>query len=255
MRWVFKHFPLRFHADAPLAHRAALAAGEQGKFWEMHDLIFAQSKRCATRRFDRACRPALGSTRSRFVDGLDDASRFAAIVKRDVAEGKRVGVDGTPTFFVNGQRLDRGPAVRGLQGRDRSRAGQSAARLPSPTRRRRVRCRIRCSSSAMSIGPADAAVTIRWFADFGSPLHRDAVALLKRVVAAHPRDVRIVFHHRPLEGRPQAWLSHEASLAAAEQGKFWELHDLLLNRPAQDRNVSPPTPRVSALIANGSKKA
>src|SRR5262245_14741752 len=36
VRWVFKHYPLRGHSDAPLAHEAALAAGEQGKFWEMH---------------------------------------------------------------------------------------------------------------------------------------------------------------------------------------------------------------------------
>ena len=41
VRWVFKNFPLDFHADSPLAHAAALAAGRQGKFWEMHDLIFA----------------------------------------------------------------------------------------------------------------------------------------------------------------------------------------------------------------------
>ncbi len=41
VRWVFKSFPLGFHADSPLAHAAALAAQRQGKFWEMHDLIFA----------------------------------------------------------------------------------------------------------------------------------------------------------------------------------------------------------------------
>jgi protein-disulfide isomerase len=44
VRFVFKNFPLDFHPDSPLAHMAALAAGEQGKFWEMHDLIFAHQK-------------------------------------------------------------------------------------------------------------------------------------------------------------------------------------------------------------------
>ena len=41
---VFKHFPLSFHKNALLAHRAAISAGEQGKFWEMHDLIFEHFK-------------------------------------------------------------------------------------------------------------------------------------------------------------------------------------------------------------------
>jgi len=41
VRFAFKHYPLPMHKESPLAHEAALAAGDQGKFWEMHDLLFA----------------------------------------------------------------------------------------------------------------------------------------------------------------------------------------------------------------------
>ena len=77
----------------------------------------------------------------------------------------------------------------------------------------------------------DAPLTIQWFADVGSPLHRDAVKLLRRVLEAHPGDVRIVFQHRPFDGRPEGRIAHEALMSAAEQGRFWELHDFLLARP------------------------
>jgi protein-disulfide isomerase len=103
VRWVFKHYPLDFHADAPLAHRAALAAQQQGKFWEMHDAIFAKQR--TMKRADLLQHAAsLGLDVKRFTADLD-SDRFAAIIDRDMKEGQKVGVDGTPTFFVNGQPL------------------------------------------------------------------------------------------------------------------------------------------------------
>mgnify|MGYP003445070058 CR=1 FL=1 len=87
----------------------------------------------------------------------------------------------------------------------------------------------------MARGPADAPVTIRWFADLTSPLHPQALAVLRQVVDAYPSDVRLVFRHAPLAARPEARLLHEAAVAGAEQGRFWELHDVLLQRPVADR--------------------
>ncbi len=103
LRWVFKHYPLDFHRDAPLAHRAALAAHEQGKFWEMHDAIFANQK--AMKREDLLKHAAaLGLDMARFTADLD-SDRFQPMLDRDMAEGTKVGVDGTPTFFINGMPL------------------------------------------------------------------------------------------------------------------------------------------------------
>jgi protein-disulfide isomerase len=89
----------------------------------------------------------------------------------------------------------------------------------------------------MSYGPADAPVTVEWFADLTSGLHQDAAALMKRVVNAHPLDVRTVFRHHPLDDRPDQWLIHEATVAAADQRRFWDMHHLLLRRPLLNREA------------------
>ena len=103
VRLVFKHFPLPIHPQAARAHEAAQAAAAQGRFWEMHDRIFA-----APERLDRAAlvahAEAIGLDPAAFEAALD-APETGAAVQRDVAEGRRVGVRGTPAFFVNGSLL------------------------------------------------------------------------------------------------------------------------------------------------------
>jgi protein-disulfide isomerase len=234
IRLAFKHFPLDFHPDAPLAHRAALSAGEQGKFWEMHDLLFANQR--ALRREDLLRHAAtLALDLPRFTRDLEDA-RFDRVVGRDLAEGTRFGVDGTPTTFVNGHRIVGAQPLQVFKAIiDRELGRTPTAAFVRPAAGTVVAADV--LDAAMSRGPVDAAVTIQWFADFGSPLHKDAVALLKRALAAHPNDLRLVFNHRPLEGRDSALFAHEISMAAAEQGKFWEVHDLLVARPLQEREL------------------
>jgi protein-disulfide isomerase len=100
VRWVFKHFPLENHAEAPLAHRAALAANEQGRFWEMHDAIFAKQR--TMKREDLLAHAAtLKLDIARFTADLD-SDKYSAVIARDMKEGASVGVEGTPTFFING---------------------------------------------------------------------------------------------------------------------------------------------------------
>jgi protein-disulfide isomerase len=104
VRWVFKHYPLRIHPGAPLAHEAALAAGEQGKFWEMHDLLFRNQNRL--NRHDLVAYAAeLNLDLTAFREALE-SRRLRHRVVRDLNEGRRhlqVGV--TPTFFINGKRV------------------------------------------------------------------------------------------------------------------------------------------------------
>ncbi len=101
MRLVFKHYPLvELHPAAPSGHRAALAAHEQGKFWEMHDRIFA-NQRGMTRQDLLGHAGALGLDMTKFMADLD-GPRLQAVLDRDLAEGRKVGVEGTPTFFING---------------------------------------------------------------------------------------------------------------------------------------------------------
>lgn len=103
VRWVFKHFPLRtVHPSAALAHEAAIAAQEQGKFWEMHELIFSDPTRTRSRDLI-AHAEHLGLDMALFKEALE-TRRFRPRVIRDLDEGRRLQVNATPTYFVNGIR-------------------------------------------------------------------------------------------------------------------------------------------------------
>lgn len=103
VRIAFKHFPLPFHARAPRAAAAAVAAQNQGKFWEMHDRLFAQGAALDDAALLEHAR-ALGLDEARFARDLEDPATQAR-VDADIAEGKKLGVQGTPTFFVSGERV------------------------------------------------------------------------------------------------------------------------------------------------------
>jgi protein-disulfide isomerase len=102
IRIVFKHNPLPMHANALPAANAAEAAGEQGKFWPMHDALFA-SPSLDRAALDQAARTA-GLDMKRFAASLD-ANRGAERIRRDQELVRGVGAGGTPTFFINGRKL------------------------------------------------------------------------------------------------------------------------------------------------------
>lgn len=98
LRIVFKHFPLAKHLHAKAAAAAAVCAGRQGKFWEMHDLLFAGQERIGEG--DLVSRAEeLNLDVHRFT-ACRDAPETAKVIEADLAEGKALGVSSTPTFFV-----------------------------------------------------------------------------------------------------------------------------------------------------------
>jgi len=101
VRLEFKHYPLPSHANARPAALAAEAARQQGMFWEMHDRLFADAARLDAAGLREHAR-ALGLDLARFEAAMA-GPEAAAAVDRDIAEGGRNGIPGTPTFFVNGQ--------------------------------------------------------------------------------------------------------------------------------------------------------
>jgi protein-disulfide isomerase len=103
VRLIFKDFPLDFHALARPAHEAARCAGESGKYWEYHDRLFEGQPAFARGDLIRYA-TELGLPENRFVPCLD-SGRFKALVEADIQEGRQAGIRGTPTFFINGQRL------------------------------------------------------------------------------------------------------------------------------------------------------
>jgi protein-disulfide isomerase len=105
VKYVVRNFPLaNIHKRATKAAAAAECAFEQDRFWEYHDLLFENQKKLAVADLKKHARTA-GLDGAEFDDCLD-SGRTAAQVKRDVADGEKYGVTGTPTFFINGHRLE-----------------------------------------------------------------------------------------------------------------------------------------------------
>lgn len=101
VRVVFKHYPLQFHAMARRAAAAAEAAGRQGKFWQMHDAIFATQDLLSDELLVGHAK-ALGLDVARFKKDLDDPE-IARRVEASRAEALSFGIDSTPSFLVNGR--------------------------------------------------------------------------------------------------------------------------------------------------------
>ena len=98
---VFRHFPLRsIHPHAQSAAEAAEAAARQGRFWEMHDLLFRNQARLEPDDLHRYAE-RIGLDVVRFESDLPNPA-IATRVERDVESGTRSGVDGTPSLFIDG---------------------------------------------------------------------------------------------------------------------------------------------------------
>ena len=105
VRLVFRHFPVsEVHGRAEATAVAAEAAGLQGRFWEMHDRLFAGQDRAGDNDLVDHAR-VLGLDLDRFRAALADDGVLGR-VRADRAGGERAGAHGTPTFFVDGRRCD-----------------------------------------------------------------------------------------------------------------------------------------------------
>ncbi len=103
VQFVFKHLPLRIHPKAPAAHAAAEAAHRQGKFWEMHDAIFANQHEMSPERYEQYAQE-LGLDLEQFKADVASES-VKKRVEADSSEAASLGVTGTPSFFINGRYL------------------------------------------------------------------------------------------------------------------------------------------------------
>jgi protein-disulfide isomerase len=104
VKLVFKQFPLDDHSQAELAAEASLAAHAQGKFWPMHDKMYANFRQINRERI-LVWAAEIGLDMTRFRADLD-SHKFSTRVRAEEQEGETAGVEGTPTFYINGQKFN-----------------------------------------------------------------------------------------------------------------------------------------------------
>jgi protein-disulfide isomerase len=100
VKLIFRDFPLSFHTQAQKAAEAAECAGEQGKYYDMHDKLFAEGVAGGVASF-KGYAKSLGLDTAKFDSCLDNGD-MASEVQKDFLDGQQAGVQGTPGFFVNG---------------------------------------------------------------------------------------------------------------------------------------------------------
>ena len=262
VRVAFKHNPLSFHDKAHLAAEAAMAAGEQGKFWQMHDKLF-ENQTALDRASLEKYGSELGLDMAKFKSALE-TGKFKQAVDDDAAEAAKFGARGTPSFFINGKpfrgaqpfenfekvikneielataKLGTGVSPENLYAELTKDGQDKAAEPPKPAApaaeaQDNVVYKALLGDAPVK-GPKDAKVTMVIWSDFQCPFCSRVEPTIAKVLETYPKDVRIAFKQLPLPFHDKAHLAAEATLAAKEQGKFWEMHDkLFANQQALDR--------------------
>lgn len=102
VKLVIKNMPLNFHKFADISARAALAAGNQGKFWEFHDALFEAEKLSNDLINNTAVK--LGLDMAQFNKDIN-SEPVRQQISKDLLDAQKAGVTGTPTIFINGKRL------------------------------------------------------------------------------------------------------------------------------------------------------
>lgn len=103
VKLVFKDFPLSFHKQARNAVKAARAAGDQGKYWEMHDLLFENFNKLTDDSYKEFA-AKLGLDEKRFMSDFS-SNKYDQLIQQDIELAGTADVGGTPTLFINGKKM------------------------------------------------------------------------------------------------------------------------------------------------------
>ncbi|MGB6942343.1 MAG: thioredoxin domain-containing protein [Bryobacteraceae bacterium] len=104
IKLIYKQFPLSMHPHAEMAAEASLAARDQGKFWEMYEILFKNYRRLSSESI-LAMAKEIGLDMDKFKADLV-SGKYKAIVDKDMADGDAAGVYGTPAFYINGKQYN-----------------------------------------------------------------------------------------------------------------------------------------------------
>jgi len=247
IRWVHRTLPL--DEDYTLAAEASLAAAAQGRFRAMHNRLFALRGRVTRAEAELVARE-LGLDMIRFRADLD-AGTYRSAVRADSADAEKLGISGTPTFFINGRPVHGNQPLKvfvDTVDQELARAQVASTEKPADLYEALVAdgrpiadtedaeheptdldpgtaYRIGLGLPGHQLGPDDALVTIVEFSDFQCPYCQRQISALQNARHKYGDQVRVVYRHFPLGMHRNAQLAAEAAVAAAEQGKFWAFHD------------------------------
>ena len=258
VRIAMKQNPLSFHDNARRAAKAALAAGEQGKYWEMHDKLFEAtfSRQELSDEKIESIASELGLDMAAFKASAS-SDKYDKRIDEEQALAVSLGARGTPAFFINGRKLNgarpteqfqkvideelahadellgRGVAIDSLYDEIIKDGvlkpvmlggGDEPAMRPNPFESGGPVKDVSVPATSPFKGAAEGAkVTLVEFLDFQCPHCAKAARTISEVAAQYPADLKVVFRHRPLSSHPQARNAALASMAAHKQGKFWEM--------------------------------
>jgi protein-disulfide isomerase len=250
VRIFFKQNPLPFHDKAQLAAEAALAAGAQGKFWKMHDELFANQSALDRPALEKYA-AKIGLNMGKFKAALDNHT-FKAAVDKDLADARELGVQGTPNFFINGRPMrgavpyeqfktavdeeivrakklvDKGTSVSQLYAAfvtGKAKGLGVAAPPPRPPVSNEV-YKVEVDKAPRKGGQAPK-ITLIEFSDFQCPFCSRAKNTLDQLLKLYKDDLQISFKQFPLPFHNNAMPAAIASVAADQQGKFWPMYDKL----------------------------
>ncbi len=246
IRWVHRTLPL--DEDYTLAAEAAIAAAAQGRFRPMHERLFALRGRVTRAEAELVARQ-LGLDMIPFRAALD-AKTYRPIVAADSADADKLGITGTPTFFINGRPVHGNQSLRVFLDtfeEELVRANVASATKPADLYETLVgggrnsadaadvdhetrqldpaqSYRVGLGLPGHQLGPDDALVTIVEWSDFECPYCARNAPVLEGIRKKYGDQVRLVFRHYPMPFHRNAMIAAEAAAAAAAQGKFWAYH-------------------------------
>lgn len=247
IRYVFSDLPLSMHAHAKKAAEAALCAGEQGKYWEMHDLLFANQQALDNSNLI-AYATKVGLNVPAFQKALE-SGKYESQVSANAAEAARLGFAGAPSFAVGLTQPNDAPVklikvIVGAQSYENFQRefadalNPQASASPGPVAAAAAAPPNPAIGTSISVegkqfkGEKDARLTLIQFSDyecsFCGQLARDTIPqVVKNYVDTGK--LKFVFGDLALGVHTHAIKASEATYCAAEQGRYWEMHDVLFS--------------------------
>ena len=249
------------------AAEASEAAREQGKFWEMHDKLFANQTALTRADLDKYAKE-IGLDMTKYAAAMD-SHKFKDRIKHDSEDAEKYGARGTPNFFINGRNLRGAQPVEAFKSTideelkkadEKLKSGVSRANLyaeltkagldkaapppppPAAAGEPDANTVYKADLGSHPVrGAKDAPVTIVMWSDFQCPFCSRVEPTLSKIEEDYKGKVRVAWRDLPLPFHQNAMPAAKAARAAGEQGKFWEMHDKLfanqanLDRPNLDK--------------------